>query len=70
MKLMMINCKQDNQQNKIIKCKGKTVWLITSYEYLRSVLIEDGKIKGGITKNKSNRCETDVEMKIRPITKQ
>lgn len=37
-KMIILNCKQNNHQNKEIKCKDKTLDRITMYEYLKNVL--------------------------------
>lgn len=53
-KVMIINEKQGSQNIGGIKCKGEILERVTTYEYLGSVITDDGKIDAEIT-NKANK---------------
>lgn len=78
-KVMIINENQDNNSNKDIKCKNKILERVTTYDYLGSIVTNDGKIDAEITNraNKSTKVyyalnktilghrDIDIEVKIK-----
>lgn len=53
-KVMIINENQNDRNKKEIKCKDTILERVTTYEYLGSVMTEDGKIEAEIT-NRANK---------------